>query len=150
MESFPLFTGGEGKGEEGRRTARPHRAHVGFHDGQSTLVARFAKALHDLHRAVGVSLEELPDGALVGVELAPTRDGTSRAEVGLGEPGGDGSRVERERTRDLGDGEPLVVVEVADTAERLVIDHCKLPGGGTQNGGSSSGHSGCCRSSPGW
>jgi hypothetical protein len=117
------FTGGKGELEESGLLAWADTAHVGFDNGVAALETLLAQALPHLCGTVGVLVEHAHDVGLKGIEFACARRGPFSPVVVLGEPIGDGARVERQTIGDLPDMQAVLVVELFDLTKLLIIDH---------------------------
>ena len=104
-------------------------------DRDTAAVSFFTQALEDLLRAIGVGVQQARDAPLEGVEEAGTRGWSRPLETGSCQPLGDGLAVKAERASDLGDGQALTILAVADPGECLVVDHDRLRGQGGGLGG---------------
>ena len=106
---------------------RPHALDVLPHDADAAGEAVLAQALEDLRAGVGVVFQPLPDERLVGIELARPLRRLARPVGRFVEPVAHGLRMQGEPPGDLGEGEPLDLVQVMDVAVGGVVDHrCAL------------------------
>jgi hypothetical protein len=122
------LTWDELKAQEGLAGPGPDAGNIGTQDAGSTLVAFLTEESEDLAGTIVVTFQESADGALEGIELAGTGLlGASLLVLGTRDPIGDGFAMEAEFGRDLGDRQSVDVVELAQFAECLVVDHWAPP-----------------------
>ncbi len=101
---------------------------IGTKDTGAAPVAFLADEPEDLTGAIVVTLQEPADGALEGIELAGARMlGAPLLVLGTRDPLGDGLAMETEFGGDLGDRQSIDVVELAQLAEGLEVDHWAPP-----------------------
>ena len=109
--------------QERRRLLRPHLVNVLAHDADAAGEPGFAQALEYLRAAVGVVFQPLPDERLVGIELARAHRRLAWPEGRFVEPVAHGLRMQGQLPGDLGEVEPLDLVQVMDAAVGGVVDH---------------------------
>jgi hypothetical protein len=119
--------GGELQGEESGFSDRADLADELLEDGVAAGVALGLELLEELAGGVGMTFEQGGDMALEAVELAGARSLGPRLVLGLVDPLLDGLGIEVKGLGDLGDFESLLIMELAQAAEGLVVDHGRPP-----------------------
>ena len=111
------LTRGKGQREKGGLPSRSDGAHIGFDNGVTTLEALLAQALEDLGGAIRIFVEHLGNLGLERREFAGPRTSLARSKALLAEPRGDGASIERQGVGNLGDVEPLLLMQRFDLTE---------------------------------
>jgi hypothetical protein len=115
--------GGKSELEESGLAPGPDRADIGFDQRIAAGKALLAEALEHLHRAIGMALQHADKLPFKGIELTGAGRGFAGMEMLLGEPVGDGARIEGEFASDLRGREPALPVEVAYLTKLVIGDH---------------------------
>ncbi len=118
------FAGSECEAEEGGAAHRTHGAHIVFDDAEAAGVALLvAQALEDLGGTVRVALQPAGDGGFEGIELARPPGTAAAREGGQARILGHGFRVEPQLAADLAEVQAALLMELADFAIGVVVDH---------------------------